>query len=467
MATEIERKFLLDEPPDELRGRAGKRIEQGYLVAGESIEVRLRKVEGRRLLTAKLGQGEARTEVEIVLGIDQFDALWPLTESRRLRKTRYLVPLGAGLEAEVDVYEGDLTGLVTAEVEFGFERQSQTFQPPPWLGQEVTGERRYANQTLASEDPGRFSSRQDGKQRDMPSRSYRLKTKEAPAEGIRRIALGRTEKALERLDGIEGDELAAAIHGARKDLKKLRGLLRLVRDELDRKTFKTENHRYRDAGRLLSGSRDAEVKLETLAALSRRFDDLPADALEDWEGMLETERDELAGALRDETAGRIAEAVDAIEAGRNAIDDWAPRTDSWALVGPGLARSYGDGRAAVKRALADPSTENVHDWRKRAKDLWYQLRIIHDAWPQLLGATVDQAHELTDLLGDHHDLAVLAADLRGREGLGDRGAFEAAIEERRQELLDAALAIGRRLYAEKPKAFKRRVRGYWLAWRGA
>ena len=61
------------------------------------------------------------------------------------------MPLGSGLEAEVDVYEGDLAGLVTAEVEFGFERQSRSFQPPAWLGEEVTGDRRYANQSLALE----------------------------------------------------------------------------------------------------------------------------------------------------------------------------------------------------------------------------------------------------------------------------------------------------------------------------
>jgi CHAD domain-containing protein len=120
----------------------------------------------------------------------------------------------------------------------------------------------------------------------------------------------------------------------------------------------------------------------------------------------------------------------------------------------------------MKRASADSSDENVHQWRKRAKDLWYQLRIVRDAWPALLGETIDQAHELTDLLGDHHDLAVLADDLRSRGDLDDRGAFEDAIEKRQHELLGAALGIGRRLYAEKPKAFKRRIKRYWRAWRG-
>jgi CYTH domain-containing protein/CHAD domain-containing protein len=464
MATEIERKFLLDGRPDQLRNRPGKRIEQGYMTAGEGIEVRLRRAGDRHLLTAKLGHGETRTEVEVVLGIDQFDALWPLTEPRRLRKVRYLVPLGEELEAEVDVYGDDLAGLVTAEVEFGFERQSRDFQPPAWLGEEVTGDRRYANQNLALEGAPPFGSGREGKDRGVASRAYRLKGKEDPAEGMRRIALGRTERALERLDGVEDDELAAAIHGARKDLKKLRGLLRLVRDQLGEKKFRAENRRYRDAGRLLAGSRDAEVKLETLAHLRDGSTPLPAGAAERWEGMLESERDKRKAADREDD-GWMAGAGKAIEKGQRKIRKWPLDVDSWALIGPGLTRSYGEGRRALQAVLAEPSSASLHEWRKRAKDLWYQLRILHSAWPEQLGRTVDQTHELTELLGDHHDLALLSEDLRSRDGLGDRGPFEAAIEQRQEELAEDALAIGRRLYAEKPKAFRRRIERYWRAWR--
>lgn len=301
----------------------------------------------------------------------------------------------------------------------------------------------------------------------MPSRAYRLKTEEEAAAGIRRIAAGRAERALERLRGADERELAAAVHGARKDMKKLRGLLRLVRDELGKKTFETEDRRYRDAGRALSGNRDAEVKLATLLALRRRFDDLPTDATERWAGRLETERDQLAVVAVGASEGKIGEAVEAIEAGRDAIGGWPLKTDSWELVGPGLSRAYRQGRTAMAQALADPSTANVHEWRKRAKDLWYQLRIIREAWPGLLDETATQAHDLTELLGDHHDLAVLAADLRTRTELDGRDAFEAVIEQRQGELLDAALNVGQRLYAEKPKAFRRRIKRYWLAWREA
>jgi len=466
MAAEIERKFLLAELPDRLRDCASVRIEQGYLALADAVEVRLRRSGDRCLLTVKRGEGEVREEAEVDLGDDQLGTLWPLTAAQRLRKTRYLLPLGNGLVAEVDVYEDDLQGLVTAEVEFDSAQSSGDFRPPPWLGEEITGDRRYANRSLALEGLP-FNPDENGKHLSMASRAYRLKTKETPTQGIQRIALGRTGKALERLESADGGELAPAIHGARKDLKKLRGLLRLIRDELGEKTFKAENRRYRDAGRLLAATRDAEVKLETLLALQHEFGDLPGAALEQWEGRLETERDELAAALRKGIDGRIERATETIESGHDEIRRWSLETDSWALVKPGLTRTYREGRRALGQALTDPSVENVHAWRKRAKDLWYQLRIVHDAWPELLGPTVDQTHRLADLLGDHHDLALLAADLRSRPDLGERDAFERAIGQRQDELLKAAFDVGRRLYAEKPKAFRRRIGAYWSAWRGA
>jgi CHAD domain-containing protein len=299
----------------------------------------------------------------------------------------------------------------------------------------------------------------------MSSRSYRLKAKEGAAGGVRRIALGRADKAMDELNAAREGEPAEAIHGARKDLKKLRAVLRLVRDELGDDLYRAENRRYRDAGRLLSESRDAEAKLEALAALQGRFGaELPRDALNRWRQALEAERDEATND-HSSAAGRIDQAAVAIAAGRDHIPLWPLETDTWALVGPGLLTSYRRGRRAMKRALADPSPDNVHAWRKRAKDLWYQLRIVREAWPALLGVTAEEAHELADRLGDHHDLVVLGDDLASREQIGERHAVGLLLARRQGELLGQALEIGRRLYVEKPKAFDRRLKRYWLAWR--
>jgi CYTH domain-containing protein len=147
MPPEIERKFLLAGAPDWLGQYPSTAIEQGYLAIDDPVEVRLRRAGDRRRLTVKRGHGEVRDEVEVELDRDQFDRLWPLTESRQLRKRRYLVPLD-GLEAEVDVFEGPLDGLTTAEIEFGSEAAAEEFEAAAWLGEEVTGDERFANQNL-------------------------------------------------------------------------------------------------------------------------------------------------------------------------------------------------------------------------------------------------------------------------------------------------------------------------------
>jgi adenylate cyclase len=145
---EVERKFLVPEPPD-LSDAEAKEIEQGYLAVGTDAEVRLRRKGDSLLLTAKRGGGLSREEAEVELDPGAFEALWPLTEGRRIHKRRHLVPHG-GLEIEVDIYAGDLDGLVVAEVEFDSEETARAFEPPEWLGDEVTGDERYLNETLAA-----------------------------------------------------------------------------------------------------------------------------------------------------------------------------------------------------------------------------------------------------------------------------------------------------------------------------
>jgi CHAD domain-containing protein len=298
----------------------------------------------------------------------------------------------------------------------------------------------------------------------MASRKYRLKDDETAAEGMRRVIAGRLDKAAERLReaGADGD-LAEAVHGARKDLKKARAALRTVRADLGRKTFKRENRRLRDAAGLLSASRDADVKLATLAALVEAADgSAPPGALGVWHDALAAERGGDIG-LDD----RMARATWAIEASLAAIPALKLKHDGWRLLEPGLDRVYRDGRDGLRTTHGKPSAEAVHEWRKRAKDLWYQLRLLEDAWPGQLEATVDQIHELTELLGGHHDLAVLREDLEGRAevGAGHAAVFIDLIEKRQAALLGQALGLGDRVYAEKPKAFRRRLGAYWRAWR--
>jgi adenylate cyclase len=149
---EIERKFLVREPPAGLGQGESKRIEQGYIaIADDGTEVRVRRSDGAVTLTVKSGRGRSRLEEEIEIDGACFARLWPLTEGRRLEKTRHLIPTSGRLTIELDVYTGELTGLIVAEVEFDSEDAAEAFEPPEWFGAEVTADARFKNQALACE----------------------------------------------------------------------------------------------------------------------------------------------------------------------------------------------------------------------------------------------------------------------------------------------------------------------------
>jgi adenylate cyclase len=152
-AIEIERKFLVPEPPADLSRWPATAIDQGYLAIGaDGTEVRVRRRDGAAaVLTIKSSGGRSRVEEELHLEPDRFERLWPLTEGRRIEKTRYEIPAGHDLVIELDVYAGGLDGLVVAEVEFDSDEAADAFDPPPWFGPEVTEDARYKNQRLACE----------------------------------------------------------------------------------------------------------------------------------------------------------------------------------------------------------------------------------------------------------------------------------------------------------------------------
>ena len=120
---EIERKFVVAEPPPGLAEHPGQRIEQGYLaIAPDGVEVRVRRRDGQATLTVKSGPGHVRTEEELAIDDRRFESLWGLTEGRRVSKTRHELPLEDGLTAELDVYDGAHGGLLIVEIEFRVAR---------------------------------------------------------------------------------------------------------------------------------------------------------------------------------------------------------------------------------------------------------------------------------------------------------------------------------------------------------
>jgi len=146
VSDEVERKFLVREVPSLGEGTA---LRQAYLAVDGGVEVRVRDQGGEHVLTVKGGRGLRRAEVEVAIGSDEFDELWALAPDRRIVKTRHRVAVGDHV-AEVDVYAGSLEGLVVVEVEFATTEDAESFDPPPWFGEELTNDPRWSNATLAT-----------------------------------------------------------------------------------------------------------------------------------------------------------------------------------------------------------------------------------------------------------------------------------------------------------------------------
>lgn len=154
---ETELKFLVEELPEEVDFENTPHVvlRQGYVVvSSDGAETRIRSFDNERFeLTVKSAGTVQRTEQTIKLPKDMFEVLWAQTAGMRVEKTRYKIPHGKHT-IELDIYEGQLTGLMTAEVEFtgrqeDAEVKAMTFEPPKWFGRDVTKDRRYKNQNLA------------------------------------------------------------------------------------------------------------------------------------------------------------------------------------------------------------------------------------------------------------------------------------------------------------------------------
>lgn len=278
-------------------------------------------------------------------------------------------------------------------------------------------------------------------------------------DGVRRIALEQIDKALETAhpDALPRDD---RIHRLRKGCKKLRGLVRMVQPVFD--GYAAENTAIRDAAAGLSGARDAEVMIATLDMLSVDTGDKEAFA---------AFRDHLT-ARRDTSPDGEADALAAfrvsLQAVRDRANDWRLDDTGFDALSGGIVIAAARARKAMKRARKDPAAETVHDWRKRVKDHWYHSRLLVPLWPAPMDTHARAADRLGDLLGQHHDLAVLVARAEAESDmLGPSGRkLLRSLVARRQATLEAnCFALGARLFAEPAEALAHRWRGYWKVWR--
>lgn len=293
---------------------------------------------------------------------------------------------------------------------------------------------------------------------------YCFEQGDSVADNLRRIVHEQIDEARASLAATDAPD--AAIHDVRKRLKKLRALVRLVRDEVGKDVYKRENACFRDAGRHLSGVRDAYVLVETMEQLLDHAADPDAfGPIHDW---LTRRYETLAAKHHDQDAETRAAVDDALTAARERVATWPVETPGFDALRPGLHRVYQRGYERKADAEAQPSAERLHEWRKRVKYLWYHLRLLTPIAPEQITPLVDDLDQLQEVLGNDHDLAVLRRTLLDADDLpGDVAAYEALlllINERRAALQADAWVHGEQIYAAPPDAFIERIEGYWTHW---
>lgn len=301
--------------------------------------------------------------------------------------------------------------------------------------------------------------------------SYALETGESVAKGIKRIAHEQVDKALDELTTTANEPEAdrnEAVHDARKRFKKIRALVRLVRDEIGEDVYQHENRAYRDAGRLLAAVRDSYVMVETVDDLLEHFADQVngAEFVPLREALLVRHQAAKQRVLDDEE--KLSEAIARVKAARSRIDDWPIDEDDFDAIEDGLKRVYKRGYKGMANAYDKGTPTAFHEWRKRVKYLWYHIRILAPLWPTLFAELADEVHQLANYLGDHHDLAVLHKRLQEHpmEGV-EQDTVDAVIglsKQRRTQLEAKAKPLGARIYVEKPKVFIERMDAYWSAY---
>ncbi|MBO0694708.1 MAG: CHAD domain-containing protein [Verrucomicrobia bacterium] len=286
---------------------------------------------------------------------------------------------------------------------------------------------------------------------------FKLKLREPLPDGLKRVFREQIESALEMCRH-PAKQRGVTVHEVRKHLKKLRAAMRLAVPEVGKDRRAREDRCVRKIGKLVSDLRDAQVRLQTLIQLrdetAKGPKDRPFPRIEE---LLSLERESFSAAF----AGWQKQAIPQLERVEARLLKWPLDDLTWKQICGAVCKIYKRGQRGLEKTIADPEPEKFHAWRKRVKDLWYQLRILQPLNRAVLTEMAHDADVLGELLGREHDLNFLWARLEKEcsdEALRDELAqLEKLVRKRGKRLRTNSLELGRRFYAEPAKAFAKRI----------
>ncbi|HZP47350.1 MAG TPA: CHAD domain-containing protein [Vicinamibacterales bacterium] len=293
--------------------------------------------------------------------------------------------------------------------------------------------------------------------------AYRFKPGRSLAADVRRIADRQLSLAIGELRSAGDHRSDAVVHEARRHIKKARALIRLVHTALG-DAYVASNRRLRVANRMLGAIADGEAMVDTLVRLGQKYRDrLPRRTVAALRaGLLDRERRIGRKAMLERLLPRVASLL---RREQQPITLWTLNTTGFRAVARGLERTVRRARRAARRAEREPTIEHYHAWRRRAKDLWLQVRLLEGRCRDKLLPDERRLEALDGFLGEYHNV-VLLERLLVDEALASREDTARCLRMLRRyqgELRYRAITIGRAIAEEKPRHFVARARRHWQA----
>jgi len=287
--------------------------------------------------------------------------------------------------------------------------------------------------------------------------AFRLKLREPLREGLKRVFCEQIDSALQLCQN-PAKQRGVTVHEVRKHLKKLRAAMRLAIGAVGKNCHAKEDRRVRNIGRLVSDLRDAQVRLQTFIKLrDRAAKNSEQQLFPHTEELLLLERESFSAAFD----GWQKAAIPQLEKVKACLMLWPLDGLNWKQICNAVCKIYRRGQRALAATINDPEPENFHVWRKRVKDVSYQLRILQPLNRTVLEEMAQDAEVLAELLGTEHDLDFLRARLEQEsddKALDDElGRLQKLMGKQCKRLRRDALELGRRFYAEPSKGFAKRI----------
>lgn len=298
--------------------------------------------------------------------------------------------------------------------------------------------------------------------------SFRVENNETLSFGLKRIVLELIDNTIFHFAKGNGS-FKEDVHESRKNFKKIRTVIRLIKSSIGNQTFKTENSFYAGSGRVLSDLRDSTVLISTFDKLLKKSElEMSSFDFSLFRNFLIEKHKNISASKHKKSEVMNSLSTDLLLA-RSRVFDWQISGDSFKIIRKNLRRIYEIGQYEMNAVLNEANKTHVHEWRKRVKDLWYSMRILSNVWPEIMSPLVTLLGKLSDLLGDTNDLFLLKERIISNQSKfkDDQHTKELInfIDKRIIDLLRESRSIGSKVYSEDSKYFVGRIENYFKIWR--